>query len=117
MEAKEILSIREAATLLRCHDRTLRRYVREGKLKAYKLGGNTKRSTLKFLREDLVKLLKPIAQSDQSGFISSSSKELIKRGSPKALLQWAGTISKRDAEKMLQVILESRTTSDLESER
>lgn len=110
MEAKEILSIREASALLRCHDRTLRRYVKEGKLKAYKLGGNTKRSTLKFLKEDLLKLLKPI---DQSGSTSKSPEGSFQKGSPKALLRWAGTINKRDAEKMLQVIIESRTTSNL----
>lgn len=117
MESKEILSIREAAKLLGCHDRTLRRYVKEGKLKAYKLGGTTKRSTLKFLREDLLKLLKPISQAGQNQTGATRSKEAFKKGVPKALLQWAGTISERDAEKMLQAIIESRTISNLNSEK
>lgn len=116
-KSKEILNVREAAELLGCHDRTLRRYVKEGKLKAYKLGGTTKRSTLKFLREDLLKLLKSISQAGQNQTGATRSEEAFKKGVPMALLQWAGTISERDAEKMLQAIIESRTISNLNSEK
>ena len=55
-EAPEILTAKQAKDFLQISDSTLRRYVRKGKLKAYRLAGVR---DLRFRREDVLALLEP----------------------------------------------------------
>ncbi|MDH7570494.1 MAG: helix-turn-helix domain-containing protein [Armatimonadota bacterium] len=53
---QEILTAKQAKEFLQISDSTLRRYIRRGKLKAYRLAGER---NLRFRRADLVALLVP----------------------------------------------------------
>lgn len=55
-EATEVLTAKQAKDFLQISDSTLRRYIRKGKLKAYRLAGER---DLRFRREDLLALLEP----------------------------------------------------------
>ena len=55
-EALEVLTAKQAKDFLQISDSTLRRYIRKGKLKAYRLAGER---DLRFKREDLMALLEP----------------------------------------------------------
>ncbi|HHX40984.1 MAG TPA: helix-turn-helix domain-containing protein [Armatimonadetes bacterium] len=55
-EAPEVLTAKQAKDFLQISDSTLRRYIRKGKLKAYRLAGER---DLRFRREDLLALLEP----------------------------------------------------------
>lgn len=55
-EAPEVLTAKQAKALLQISHSTLRRYIRKGKLKAYRLAGER---DLRFKREDLLALLEP----------------------------------------------------------
>ncbi|HOJ21762.1 MAG TPA: helix-turn-helix domain-containing protein [Armatimonadota bacterium] len=52
----EVLTAKQAKDFLQISDSTLRRYIRKGKLKAYRLAGER---DLRFRREDLLALLEP----------------------------------------------------------
>jgi excisionase family DNA binding protein len=52
--ARPLLTIRETATLLALSKRTIHRYIAEGKLKAYRVGGE---KTIRIKREDVEGLL------------------------------------------------------------
>ncbi|MBI3948460.1 MAG: helix-turn-helix domain-containing protein [Armatimonadetes bacterium] len=56
LEAPEVLTAKQAKAFLQISDSTLRRYIRKGKLKAYRLAGER---DLRFRREDLLALLEP----------------------------------------------------------
>lgn len=53
----ELLTLDEAAALLRCGKSTIRRHIEAGRLPAYKLGEAT--SKLLFKRDELLALLRP----------------------------------------------------------
>lgn len=55
-EAPEVLTAKQAKEFLQISDSTLRRYIRKGKLKAYRLAGER---DLRFRREDVLALLEP----------------------------------------------------------
>lgn len=55
-EAPEVLTAKQAKIFLQISDSTLRRYIRKGKLKAYRLAGER---DLRFKKEDLLALLEP----------------------------------------------------------
>lgn len=55
-EAPEVLTAKQAKDFLQISDSTLRRYIRKGKLKAYRLAGER---DLRFKRDDLLALLQP----------------------------------------------------------
>ena len=61
----DLLTLDEAAQLLRCAKSTIRRYVDSGRLPAYKLGGGAT-SKLLFKREELFGLLEPAGESTAS---------------------------------------------------
>ena len=50
------MTLREAAAFLRINDQVLRRYVREKKIRVYRLGT---RGDLRFFEKDLVAFLQP----------------------------------------------------------
>ncbi|WP_328847776.1 helix-turn-helix domain-containing protein [Mycolicibacterium austroafricanum] len=52
-EQPELLTINEAAALLRVHPRTVRRFIEDGRLPGYQLGGRV----VRVRRDDLTKLL------------------------------------------------------------
>lgn len=51
------LTVTEAMQRLKCSRETLRRYIKEGRLRAYRLGG---KRNLRFQAEDIEKLLQPM---------------------------------------------------------
>ena len=54
IEVPELLTLREAANILKCHPNTLRNWDRSGLLKAVRLGGRKDR---RYRKEDIVKFL------------------------------------------------------------
>lgn len=59
--ADELLKLHEAATILRCDESTLRRWIADGTLPAYKLPGGH----FRIARADLVLVLGPANGSDR----------------------------------------------------
>lgn len=55
-ESPEVLTAKQAKDFLQISDSTLRRYIRKGKLRAYRLAGER---DLRFRKEDLLALLEP----------------------------------------------------------
>jgi len=56
IEIPELLTLREAADVLKCHPNTLRNWDRNGVLKAVRIGGRKDR---RYRKEDILKLLNP----------------------------------------------------------
>jgi excisionase family DNA binding protein len=56
---RPLLTIRETATLLALSTRRIHRYIAEGKLKAYRVGGE---KTIRIRREDVGTLLEPVGE-------------------------------------------------------
>lgn len=56
---RPLLTIRETAALLALSTRTIHRYIAEGKLKAYRVGGE---KTIRIKFEDIGELLEPVKQ-------------------------------------------------------
>jgi excisionase family DNA binding protein len=54
---RPLLTIRETATLLALSTRTIHRYIAEGKLRAYRVGGE---KPIRIKREELDDLLEPV---------------------------------------------------------
>lgn len=64
MENK-FLTIEEAAEHLRCHTDTVRRMVRRGELRAYRLKGKGRR--LLFKQSDVLGAVEPVEPSEDAG--------------------------------------------------
>ena len=56
-EIPELLSLREASEVLKCHPNTLRNWDRDGILKAVRIGG---RGDRRFRKEDILKFIKEV---------------------------------------------------------
>lgn len=54
MQIPEILTLKEASEILKCHPNTLRQWDRDGVLKAIRFG---KRQDRRYRKEDILKLL------------------------------------------------------------
>jgi len=63
-EPKELLSVQEAADFLGLSVSTIRRYIRDGRLPAYRVAGER---LLRIKRSDLEKLLDPIFEEGKEG--------------------------------------------------
>lgn len=63
-----LLSVQEVARLLHLHEMTVRRYIRQGRLKAVKVGGR-----VRVRPEDLELFMKPIDREKQASCIAIPS--------------------------------------------
>lgn len=63
-EPKELLSVQEAADFLGLSVSTIRRYIRDGRLPAYRVAGER---LLRIKRSDLEELLDPIFEEGKKG--------------------------------------------------
>ena len=61
-ENRELLTVEQAANYLQLSQSSIRSYIRQGKLKAFRVAG--KRKVL-ITREDLLKLLEPARDEDE----------------------------------------------------
>jgi excisionase family DNA binding protein len=61
-QANELLTVREAATALKVSTVTISRYLKQGRLRAYRLGPRT----LRLRREDVQRLLQPAPEEVHS---------------------------------------------------
>ena len=61
---KELFSVREAAEFLGVSDSTIRRYISNGRLQAYRLGDER---LIRIKRQDLERLLSPINAGNNDG--------------------------------------------------
>lgn len=52
-----VYTVKETATLLKLSERSIRRYIRQGKLKAYRVAGERE---LRIKGQDLLRLLEPV---------------------------------------------------------
>ena len=59
---QSLLTIRQTAALLALSTRTIHRYIAEGKLKAYRVGGE---KAIRIKREDVESLLKPVGDEGE----------------------------------------------------
>jgi excisionase family DNA binding protein len=53
-----LLSVREVAKILRCHENTVRNYARDGVLKSVRIGKPGGKKTVKFHKSEVDKLTK-----------------------------------------------------------
>lgn len=65
--ARELFTVDQAAEFLGVHHQTLRGYIKNGKLSAYRLAGE---KVLRIKREDLMGLLEPVAVGDMTEDVS-----------------------------------------------
>ena len=68
--SRPYLTIREIAALLALSTRTIHRYIAEGKLKAYRVGGE---KVIRIRWEDVEALLKPVGERAAVGVGSEES--------------------------------------------
>lgn len=55
-----VYTVQESATLLKLSERSIRRYIKQGKLRAYRVAGERQ---LRIKGEDLLQLLEPVENS------------------------------------------------------
>jgi excisionase family DNA binding protein len=58
-----VYTVKESAALLKLSERSIRRYIRQGKLRAYRVAGTRE---LRILGRDLLQLLEPVENADDS---------------------------------------------------
>jgi excisionase family DNA binding protein len=69
---RPLLTIRETAARLALSTRTVHRYIAEGKLKAYRVGGE---KTIRIKQEDADGLLEPVGEGDRARHTSVERQE------------------------------------------
>ncbi|MFQ5340111.1 MAG: helix-turn-helix domain-containing protein [Terriglobia bacterium] len=59
-----VYTVKETAALLKLSERSIRRYIRQGKLKAYRVAGERE---LRIRGQDLLRLLEPVKEQPDDG--------------------------------------------------
>jgi len=59
-----VYTVKETAALLKLSERSIRRYIRQGKLKAYRVAGERE---LRIRGQDLLRLLEPVQEQPDDG--------------------------------------------------
>ena len=105
--AIRLYTVREAAAILKVHERTVVRWIRSGRLSARRMGRRFR------IDEDALRTCgEPVTgalggQPPRAADGASGPGGGFRRGSPEAVLQCAGLISKADADALMAAIREA----------